>query len=111
MLRIENLKLIQSKFAGTNEWQVAEIFVSDGCYVFQIRKREGSWAIGPNYFNELTVRLARERLNGSGYIMETAFVRLNKHYKSIHTFEDFKSITSFTKCLDIHINDYVLKNN
>ncbi len=111
MLRIENLKLIQSKFAGTKEWQVAEIFVSNGCYVFQIRKREGSWAIGPNYFNELTVRLARERLNGSGYIMETAFIRLNKHYKSIHTFEDFKTITTFTKCLDIHINDYVLKDS
>ena len=110
MLTIENINLI-AKFGVTKEWQVSELFVSDGCYVFQIRKREGSWAIGPNYFNELTIRLARERLNGSGYIMETAFVRLNKHYKSIHTFEDFKSITSFTKCLDIHINDYVLYNN
>ncbi len=103
MLTIENINIIRSKFAGTKEWGVSELFVSDGCYVFQIRKREGSWAIGRNYFNELTIRLARERLNGSGYIMETAFIRQNKHYRSLHTFEDFKSITSFIECLDNHI--------
>ena len=103
MLTIENINIIRSKFAGTKEWGVSELFVSEGSYVFQIRKREGSWAIGPNYFNELTIRLARERLNGSGYIMETAFIRQNKNYKSVHTFEDFKSITTFTNCLDTHI--------
>ncbi len=110
MLTIENINIIRSKFAGTKEWGVSELFVSEGSYVFQIRKREGSWAIGRNYFNELTIRLARERLNGSGYIMETAFIRQNKHYRSLHTFEDFKSITSFIECLDNHIQS-ILNDN
>ncbi len=110
MLYIENIRLIQSKFAGTAEWGVGEVFVSQGSYVFLIHKREGSWAIGRNYFNELTIRLARERLNGSGYIMETGFIRQNKNYKSINTFEDFKSITSFIECLDNHIQS-ILNDN
>ncbi len=106
MLTIENINIIRSKFAGTPEWIISELFISEGCYVFQIRKRVGYWTIGGSNHDELTIKLARERIMG-GYVMETGIVKQNYYGRSIHNIDNMKTITDFTMCLDRHIKTII----
>jgi hypothetical protein len=111
MLHIQNIRLIQSKFAGTPEWKVGEVFVSPGSYVFLIDKREGSWKLGPEYFNQLTILLSRGiEVGNDGYSMKTGFIRLSMEFKSICAFDEIKSMATFIKCLDNHIQN-ILNDN
>ncbi len=108
MLTIENINLISSKFAGTPHWIVSEVFVSEGCYVFQIRKRVGEWTILGMKQDEITIRLARERLMG-GYVMETQVIKQNYKSRSMHEIKDMRTITDFIRCLDNHISNTIIK--
>lgn len=102
MLTIENINILNSKFAGTAEWQIGEMFLGSLSYIFVIHKRVGDWTVEGVTHSELTVKLARERVMG-GYVMETGIVKQNYIARSIHNIEDMKTITDFTMCLDNHI--------
>ena len=110
MLTIENINLIRSKFAGTPHWVVSELFVSEGSYVFQIRKRVGEWTVLGVKQDEITIRLARERLMG-GYVMETQVIKQNYKSRSMHEIKDMRTITDFIRCLDNHISNTIIKMN
>jgi hypothetical protein len=105
MLTIENIGLIQSKFAGTPEWRVYEVYISENSYVFQIRKRVGEWIVDGVKHNEMTIHLNRNvKIGNDGYIMTTAFIKQNSLFQSLHTFDEFRTLTSFTRCMETHIN-------
>ncbi len=106
MLTIENINIINTKFAGTPEWQIGEIFIGERSYVFQIHKRVGDWTVEGVKHSELTIKLARERVMG-GYVMETGIVKQNYVARSIHNIDRMKTITDFTMCLDNHIKTIV----
>jgi hypothetical protein len=102
MLTIENINIINSKFAGTPEWQIGEIFIGERSYVFVIHKRVGYWTIGGSKHDELTIKLAREKVMG-GYVMETGIVKQNYIARSVYDIENMRTITDFTMCVDNHI--------
>ncbi len=102
MLTIENINIINSKFAGTPEWQIGEMFIGSQNYVFQIHKRVGEWTIQGIPQASLTVRLHRIKAM-DGYVMESGFVRQNYYGRSVYSIEDMKTINGFTMCLDNHI--------
>jgi hypothetical protein len=106
MLTIENINIINSKFAGTPEWQIGEIFIGERSYVFVIHKRVGYWTIGGSKHDELTIKLAREKVMG-GYVMETGIVKQNYYGRSIYDIEYMRTINSFVFCLDNHIKTIV----
>jgi hypothetical protein len=106
MLTIENINILNSKFAGTPEWQIGEMFLGSLSYIFQIHKRVGDWTVEGVTHSELTVKLARERVMG-GYVMETGIVKQNYIARSIHNIEDMKTINDFTMCLDKHIKTII----
>jgi hypothetical protein len=108
MLTIENINLICSKFAGTPQWVVSELFVSEGSYVFQIRKRVGEWTILGMKQDEITIRLARERIMG-GYVMETQVIKQNYKSRSMHEIKDMRTITDFIRCLDNHLSNTIIR--
>jgi hypothetical protein len=101
MLTIENINIINSKFAGTPEWQIGEMFIGEENYVFQIHKRVGEWMI-QGIQASLTIRLHRVKAM-DGYVMESGFVRQNYYGRSVCSIEDMKTINGFTMCLDRHI--------
>ena len=107
MLTIENINILNSKFAGTPEWQVGEMFIGEQNYIFQIHKRVGEWTIEGVNNSELTVKLSREQLVRGGYVMETGLVKQNFRWRSIHNIEDFRTINDFTLCLDGHIKNVI----
>ncbi len=106
MLTIENINIINTKFAGMPEWRIGEIFIGERSYIFQIHKRVGYWTIGGVKHDELTIKLAREKVMG-GYIMETGIVKQNYYGRSIHSIDRMKTITDFTMCLDNHIKTII----
>ena len=106
MLTIENINIINSKFAGTPEWQIGEMFIGSLNYVFVIHKRVGEWTIEGVNHSELTVRLHRERTM-HGYVMETGLVKQNYHGRSAYSIEYMRTINSFIFCLDRHIKKIV----
>ena len=106
MLTIENINIINSKFAGTSEWQIGEMFLGSLSYVFVIHKRVGEWTIGDVKHSELTVRLHRIKAI-DGYVMETGIVKQNYHVRSVHQLKDMKSILHFTMCLEKHIRQVI----
>ena len=106
MLTIENINILNSKFAGTPEWQVGEMFIGSLNYVFVIHKRVGEWTIEGVKHSELTVRLHRERTM-HGYVMETGLVKQNYHGRSAHTIDSMRTIYGFTMCLDGHIKNVI----
>ena len=106
MLTIENINIINSKFAGTPEWQIGEIFIGERSYVFVIHKRVGYWTIGGSKHDELTIKLAREKVMG-GYVMETGIVKQNYYGRSIYDIEYMRTINSFVFCLDNHIKSII----
>jgi hypothetical protein len=106
MLTIENINIINTKFAGTNEWQIGEMFLGSLSYVFVIHKRVGEWTIGDVKHSELTIKLAREKVMG-GYIMETGIVKQNYYGRSVYSIDKMKTITDFTMCLDNHIKTII----
>ena len=106
MLTIENINIIKSKFAGTSQWQIGEIFIGEQNYIFQIHKRVGEWTIGDVKHSELTVRLHRIKAI-DGYVMETGLVKQNYHVRSAHQLKDMKSILHFTMCLEKHIRQVI----
>lgn len=108
MLTIENINLISSKFAGTPHWIVSEVFVSEGCYVFQIRKRVGEWTVLGMKHNEITIRLGRERIMGL-YEMETQIIKQNYKSRSMHEIKDMRTITDFIRCLDNHLSNTIIR--
>jgi hypothetical protein len=106
MLTIENINIINSKFAGTPEWQIGEMFIGSQNYIFQIHKRVGEWTIGGVKHSELTIRLHRIKAM-DGYVMETGFVRQNYYARSVYSIDKMKTITDFTMCLDNHIKTII----
>jgi len=106
MLTIENINIINSKFAGTPEWQVGEVFIGERSYIFQIHKRVGEWIVNGVTHDELTIKLAREKVMGS-YVMETGIVKQNYIARSVHSIEYMKTITGFIMCLDNHIRQVI----
>jgi len=106
MLTIENINIINSKFAGTTEWRIGEMFIGSLNYVFVIHKRVGEWTIEGVKHSELTVRLHRERTM-HGYVMETGLVKQNYHGRSAYSIDRMKTITDFTMCLDNHIKTII----
>ena len=104
MLTIENINIIKSKFACTPEWQIVEMFIGSQNYVFVIRKRVGYWIVDGVKHNELTILLSRNaKIRNAGYMMTTAFIKQNSLFQSLHTFDEFRTLTSFTMCMDRHI--------
>jgi len=106
MLTIENINILNSKFAGTPEWQVGEMFIGEQNYIFQIHKRVGEWIIGDVKHSELTVRLHRVKTI-DGYVMETGIVKQNYYGRSVYSIEYMRTINSFIFCLDIHIKKII----
>ena len=106
MLTIENINIIKSKFAGTPEWQIGEMFIGSQNYVFVIHKRVGYWTIGDSKHDELTVRLHRIKAM-DGYVMETGLVKQNYYRRSAWDIEYMRTISSFTFCLDTHIKNVI----
>ena len=106
MLTIENINILNSKFAGTSEWQIGEMFIGEQNYIFQIHKRVGEWTIGGFKHSELTIRLHRVKVIDR-YVMETGIVKQNYHVRSAHQLKDMKSILHFTMCLERHIRQVV----
>ena len=106
MLTIENINIINSKFAGTPEWQIGEMFIGKINYIFVIHKRVGYWTIGGVKHDELTVRLHRIKAI-DGYIMETGLVKQNYYNRSVYSIDKMKTITDFTMCLDNHIKTII----
>ena len=106
MLTIENINIIKSKFAGTPEWQIGEMFIGEQNYIFQIHKRVGEWTIYGVKHKELTVKLNRERTM-YGYEMETGIVRQTYYSRSAHTIDSMRTIYGFTMCLDGHIKNVI----
>jgi len=106
MLTIENINIIKSKFAGTPEWQIGEMFIGSQNYVFVIHKRVGEWIIGDVKHSELTVRLHRVKVIDR-YVMETGIVKQNHYSRSAHTIDRMKTITDFIMCLDNHIKNVI----
>jgi hypothetical protein len=102
MLTIENINILNSKFAGTNEWHIGEMFLGSLSYVFQIHKRVGEWTIMGVKNKELTVKLAREKVMG-GYVMETSIIKQSCYCRSVFDIEAMRTINGFTMCLDNHI--------
>jgi len=102
MLTIENINILNSKFAGTPEWQIGEMFIGEENYVFQIHKRVGEWTIQGIQQGDLTVRLHRIKAI-DGYVMESGFVRINYYARSVFDIEAMRTINGFTMCLDRHI--------
>jgi hypothetical protein len=102
MLTIENINIINSKFAGTNEWQIGEMFIGESSYIFQIHKRVGEWTIMGVKNKELTVKLAREKVMG-GYVMETSIIKQSCYCRTMYNIDNMRTITDFTMCLDNHI--------
>jgi hypothetical protein len=105
-LTIENINIINSKFAGTPEWQIGEIFIGEQNYVFQIHKRVGEWRIEGVKHSELTVKLNRVKAI-DGYVMETGLIRQNYYSRSAHSIDSMRDMTSFLLCLDKHIREVV----
>ena len=110
MLTIENINILNSKFAGTPEWQVGEMFIGEQNYIFVIHKRVGEWTIRGVKHKELTIRLHRIKTI-NGYIMETGLVKQNYHGRSANSIENMRTITDFTLCLDRHIKKIVYAKN
>jgi hypothetical protein len=106
MLTIENINILNSKFAGTPEWQIGEMFIGSQNYVFQIHKRVGEWMIQGIPQASLTIRLHRIKAM-DGYVMESGFVRQNYHGRSVYSIDKMKTITDFTMCLDNHIKTII----
>jgi hypothetical protein len=106
MLTIENINIINSKFAGTPEWQIGEMFIGEQNYIFQIHKRVGEWTIRGVEHKELTVRLHRIKAI-DGYIMETGLVKQNYYGRSVYSIEYMRTINSFIFCLDTHIKSII----
>ena len=106
MLTIENINIINSKFAGTPEWQIGEMFIGSQNYIFEIHKRVGEWTIRGVEHKELTVRLHRIKAI-DGYIMETGLVKQNYYNRSVYSIDKMKTITDFTMCLDNHIKTII----
>jgi hypothetical protein len=106
MLTIENINILNSKFAGTPEWQIGEMFIGEQNYVFVIHKRVGEWTIGGVKHSELTIRLHRVKVIDR-YVMETGFVKQNYHGRSAYSIDRMKTITDFTMCLDNHIKTII----
>jgi hypothetical protein len=106
MLTIENINIINSKFAGTPEWQIGEMFIGKINYIFVIHKRVGYWTIGGVKHDELTVRLHRIK-SINGYVMETGLVKQNYHGRSAYSIEYMRTISSFIFCLDRHIKKII----
>jgi hypothetical protein len=106
VLTIENINILNSKFAGTPEWQVGEMFIGEQSYIFQIHKRYGEWMIYGVKHKELTVKLARERVMG-GYVMETGIVRQTYYSRSVHSIDSMRTIYGFAMCLDGHIKNVI----
>jgi hypothetical protein len=102
MLTIENINILNSKFAGTPEWQIGEMFIGEENYVFQIHKRVGEWMIQGIPQASLTIRLHRIKAM-DGYVMESGFVRQNYYGRSVYSIEFMRTINSFIFCLDSHI--------
>jgi len=102
MLTIENINILNSKFAGTAEWQIGEMFIGEQNYIFQIHKRVGEWTIMGVKNKELTVKLAREKVMG-GYVMETSIIKQSCYCRTMCSIENMRTITDFTMCLDNHI--------
>jgi hypothetical protein len=107
MLTIENINILNSKFAGTPEWQIGEMFIGEQNYIFQIHKRVGEWTIQGVKHKEFTIQLVRERLVMGGYAMDTGIVKQNFRWRSIHNIEGMRTIHDFTMCLDGHINSVI----
>jgi len=106
MLTIENINILNSKFAGTKEWQIGEIFIGEQNYIFQIHKRVGEWIIGGVKHSELTIRLHRVKVIDR-YVMETGIVKQNYYGRSAYSIDRMKTITDFTMCLDNHIKTII----
>ena len=106
MLTIENINIINSKFAGTPEWQIGEMFIGEENYVFQIHKRVGEWMIQGIPQASLTIRLHRVKAI-DGYVMETGLVRQNYYGRSAWDIEYMKTMSSFIFCLDTHIKNII----
>ena len=106
MLTITNINIINSKFAGTSQWQIGEIFIGERNYMFQIHKRVGEWTIGDVKHSELTIKLAREKVMG-WYVMETGIVKQNYYGRSVYNIENMRTINDFTICLDNHIKTII----
>jgi hypothetical protein len=106
MLTIENINILNSKFAGTPEWQIGEMFIGEQNYIFQIHKRVGEWIIGGVKHSELTIRLHRVKVIDR-YVMETGLVKQNYHGRSAYSIENMRTINDFTLCLDRHIKNIV----
>ena len=106
MLTIENINIIKSKFAGTPEWRIGEMFIGEQNYIFVIHKRVGYWTIGGVKHDELTVRLHRVKAI-DGYVMETGLVRQNYYGRSVYDIEYMRTIDSFIFCLDSHIKNII----
>jgi hypothetical protein len=105
-LTIENINIINSKFAGLLEWYVNEIFIGENAYVFDIIKRSDEWIISGFKLKSLTIRLARESEMGF-YIMETGIITQNYHGRSMHSVDNMRDMNSFLLCLDRHIRGVV----
>jgi hypothetical protein len=102
MLTIENINIINSKFAGTPEWKMGEVFIGESSYIFQIHKRVGEWIVNGVTHKEVTVKLAREKVMG-GYVMESAIIKQSCYCRTMYNIENMRTITDFTMCLDNHI--------
>ena len=106
MLTIENINIINSKFAGTPEWQIGEMFIGSQNYVFQIHKRVGEWIIGGVKHSELTIRLHRVKVIDR-YVMETGLVKQNYYGRSVYSIEYMRTINSVIFCLDTLIKSII----
>jgi hypothetical protein len=106
MLTIENINILNSKFAGTPEWQIGEMFLGSLSYVFVIHKRVGEWTIMGVKHKELTVKLNRERTM-YGYEMETSIIKQSCYCRSAHSIDSMRTIADFTMCLDGHIKNVI----
>jgi len=106
MLTIENINIINTKFAGTNEWHIGEMFLGSLSYVFVIHKRVGEWTIMGVKNKELTVKLAREKVMG-GYVMETAIIKQSCYCRSMCNVDDMRTPSLFTMCLENHIKSVI----
>ncbi len=93
MLTIENINILNSKFAGTPEWQIGEMFIGEQNYIFQIHKRVGEWTVRGVKHSELTIRLHRVRTM-YGYVMETGLVKQNYHGRSAYSIEYMRGALS-----------------
>ena len=106
MLTIENINIINSKFAGTPEWRIGEMFRGEENYIFVIHKRVGYWTIGSSKHDEFTIRLHRVKTIG-GYVMETGLVKQNFYGRSAWDIEYMRTMSSFIFCLDTHIKNII----